>query len=66
MEGPDDMPAHVKTAIIGPVASLPLPFSAYNNSVYLCEHRDTGGWGCGHSREVVAILETADILVFPT
>lgn len=47
LEGPDDMPAHVKAAILG--ASLTLPVSHGRlalgtwQGVYLCEHRDSGG-----------------------
>ena len=47
LEGPDDMPAHVKAALLGP--SLSLPVSAGRlalgtwQGVYLCEHRDHGG-----------------------
>jgi len=59
LEGPDDMPAHVKAALLGP--SLTLPVSAGRpalgtwQGIYLCEHRDHGGprslvataWGAG-------------------
>src|SRR5437660_5422156 len=44
LEGPDDMPAHVKAALFGP--SLTLPVSGGQlalgtwQGVYLCEHRD--------------------------
>jgi secondary thiamine-phosphate synthase enzyme len=47
LEGPDDMPAHIKAALLGP--SLSLPVSAGRlalgtwQGVYLCEHRDHGG-----------------------
>ncbi len=47
LEGPDDMPAHVKSVLIGP--SLTLPISAGHpalgtwQGIYLCEHRDSGG-----------------------
>ena len=47
LEGPDDMPAHVKAALLGP--SLTLPISGGRlalgtwQGVYLCEHRDRGG-----------------------
>ncbi len=47
LEGDDDMPAHVKAALIGP--SLTLPVSAGRlalgtwQGIYLCEHRDRGG-----------------------
>jgi secondary thiamine-phosphate synthase enzyme len=47
LEGPDDMPAHVKAALLGP--SLTLPVSGGRlalgtwQGIYLCEHRDSGG-----------------------
>lgn len=47
LEGPDDMPAHVKSALMG--SSLTLPVSGGRlrlgtwQGVYLCEHRDRGG-----------------------
>jgi secondary thiamine-phosphate synthase enzyme len=47
LEGPDDMPAHVKASLMG--ASLSLPISSGRlalgtwQGVYLCEHRDRGG-----------------------
>jgi secondary thiamine-phosphate synthase enzyme len=47
VEGPDDMPAHVKAALLGP--SLTLPVSSGRlavgtwQGIYLCEHRDRGG-----------------------
>lgn len=47
LEGPDDMPAHVKAAMFGP--SLLLPVSQGQlalgtwQGVYLGEHRDNGG-----------------------
>ena len=53
LEGPDDMPAHIKAALLGP--SLTLPISGGRlalgtwQGVYLCEHRDRGG-----ARAVVA------------
>jgi secondary thiamine-phosphate synthase enzyme len=46
-EGPDDMPAHIKAALLGP--SLTLPVSGGRlavgtwQGIYLCEHRDRGG-----------------------
>jgi len=55
LEGADDMPAHVKSALLGP--SLTLPVSGGRlalgtwQGIYLCEHRDTGG-----SRRLVATL----------
>jgi secondary thiamine-phosphate synthase enzyme len=47
LEGPDDMPAHIKAAVLGP--SLTLPVSGGRlalgtwQGIYLCEHRDHGG-----------------------
>jgi secondary thiamine-phosphate synthase enzyme len=47
LEGPDDMPAHLKAALLGP--SLTLPVSGGHlalgtwQGIYLCEHRDRGG-----------------------
>jgi secondary thiamine-phosphate synthase enzyme len=47
LEGPDDMPAHIKAALLGP--SLTLPVSGGRlalgtwQGIYLCEHRDRGG-----------------------
>jgi secondary thiamine-phosphate synthase enzyme len=52
LEGPDDMPAHIKTSLTG--ASLTIPVSRGSlalgtwQGIYLCEHRDDGG-----SRRVV-------------
>ena len=54
-EGADDMPAHVKSALLG--SSLTLPVSDGRlalgtwQGVYLCEHRDAGG-----PRELVITL----------
>ncbi len=54
-EGPDDMPAHIKSSLLG--ASLSIPVSAGRlalgtwQGVYLCEHRDHGG-----SRSLLATL----------
>eukprot|EP01105_Mastigella_eilhardi_P004794 TRINITY_DN1645_c0_g1_i4.p1 TRINITY_DN1645_c0_g1~~TRINITY_DN1645_c0_g1_i4.p1 ORF type:complete len:334 (-),score=66.29 TRINITY_DN1645_c0_g1_i4:121-1122(-) len=59
-EGPDDMPAHAKCSIVGCVASLPLPVPA-DEELYVCEHRDVGGWGSGHSRSLVTIVENTDV-----
>ncbi len=47
LEGPDDMPAHVKASLLGPALSLPvrdgrLALGTWQG-VYLCEHRDHGG-----------------------
>lgn len=46
-EGPDDMPAHVKSSLIGnqlmiPISSGRLALGTWQG-IYLCEHRDHGG-----------------------
>ena len=47
LEGPDDMPAHIKSSLTG--ASLLLPVREGRlalgtwQGIYLCEHRDRGG-----------------------
>ena len=55
LEGPDDMPAHVKAALLGPSLSLPVSDGALAlgtwQGIYLCEHRDHGG-----PRSLVATL----------
>ena len=47
LEGPDDMPAHVKASLLGPSLSLPVRDGALAlgtwQGVYLGEHRDSGG-----------------------
>jgi secondary thiamine-phosphate synthase enzyme len=55
LEGPDDMPSHVKSAVFGPSLVLPvrrgrLALGTWQG-IYLCEHRDHGG-----RRTVVATL----------
>jgi secondary thiamine-phosphate synthase enzyme len=47
LEGPDDMPAHIKSALLD--TSLTIPVSGGRlalgtwQGIYLCEHRDSGG-----------------------
>lgn len=47
LEGPDDMPAHLKGAITGFDLTLPVRNGTLHlgtwQGVYLCEHRDHGG-----------------------
>lgn len=47
VEGPDDMPAHIKASVLGPSLSLPISAGrlALGNwqGIYLCEHRERGG-----------------------
>lgn len=46
-EGSDDMPAHIKSTLIGANQSIPVSNGQLNlgtwQGVYLCEHRDSGG-----------------------
>lgn len=55
LEGPDDMPAHVKAALMGPSLTIPVADGRLAlgtwQGIYLCEHRDRGG-----PRSVVATL----------
>ena len=47
MEGADDMPAHIKAAMIGSSISIPITNSRLNvgtwQGIYLCEFRNHGG-----------------------
>jgi secondary thiamine-phosphate synthase enzyme len=47
VEGPDDMPAHIKAALLGPSLTLPVAGGRLAvgtwQGIYLCEHRDRGG-----------------------
>jgi secondary thiamine-phosphate synthase enzyme len=47
LEGPDDMPAHIKASLLGPSLSLPVSDGRLAlgtwQGIYLCEHRDRGG-----------------------
>ena len=56
MEGPDDMPAHIKSVLIGESLTVPVRDGALAlgtwQGLYLCEHRDHAG-----SRRVVATLQ---------
>ena len=54
-EGPDDMPAHIKSSLMGASVSIPIRDGRLNTGtwqgIYLCEHRDHGG-----ARRLVATL----------
>jgi secondary thiamine-phosphate synthase enzyme len=47
LEGSDDMPAHIKAALMGSSLSLPISRGRLAlgtwQGIYLCEHRDRGG-----------------------
>jgi len=55
-EGPDDMPAHIKAALIGNSLSIPITDGRLNlgtwQGICLCEHRNRGG-----ARRVVVTIE---------
>ena len=56
MEGPDDMPAHIKSVLLGPSLTIPvndghLALGTWQG-IYLCEHRNNAG-----SRRIVATLQ---------
>ena len=55
MEGPDDMPAHIKASLLGSSVMIPISDGRLNlgtwQGVYLCEHRNRGG-----SRRLVVTL----------
>jgi len=55
LEGDDDMPAHVKAALLGPSLTLPVSHGRLAlgtwQGIFLCEHRDQGG-----PRSLVATL----------
>ncbi len=44
LEGPDDMPAHLKAALLGSSVTIPITKGSFNlgtwQGIYLCEHRD--------------------------
>jgi len=44
LEGPDDMPAHIKASLMGPSVSIPVHAGRLNlgtwQGIYLCEHRN--------------------------
>jgi secondary thiamine-phosphate synthase enzyme len=59
VEGPDDMPAHIKAALLGPSLTLPIAHGRLAlgtwQGIYLCEHRDRGG-----ARSIIATVWGAD------
>lgn len=56
VEGPDDMPAHVKASLMGSSVTVPIsngrPCLGTWQGIYLCEHRNQGG-----SRRLVLTLQ---------
>ena len=62
MEGPDDMPAHIKAMLFGSGLTLPVKDGRFYlgtwQGIYLCEHRNRGG----RRRVVVTINGTSNPL----
>lgn len=56
LEGSDDMPAHIKSSLLGCCVTLPITQGRFNlgtwQGVYLGEHRDYGG-----ARRIVVTLQ---------
>jgi secondary thiamine-phosphate synthase enzyme len=56
LEGPDDMPAHVKASLLGSSVSIPISRGRLLlgtwQGIYLCEHRNHGG-----QRQLVLTLQ---------
>ncbi|KAJ7233413.1 hypothetical protein O6H91_Y452400 [Diphasiastrum complanatum] len=55
IEGPDDMPAHIKSSMFGCSLTIPITDGHLNlgtwQGIWLCEHRDKGG-----SRKILVTL----------
>lgn len=55
-EGPDDLPAHIKSSLLGSSLTLPVTNGQLNlgiwQGIYLCEHRNHGG-----ARQLVLTLQ---------
>ena len=47
LEGPDDLPAHIKSSLLGSSVTVPISNGKLNlgtwQGLYLCEHRNHGG-----------------------
>jgi len=58
LEGPDDMPAHLKSSVLGCSLTIPIRQGRLAlgtwQGIYLCEHRDHGG-----SRQLLVTLNGA-------
>lgn len=54
-EGPDDMPAHLKSSLLGSSITIPITAGKLNlgtwQGIYLCEHRNHGG-----NRTIIATI----------
>ena len=60
-EGDDDMPGHVKSSLFGTSLNIPIRHGRLAlgtwQGIYLCEHRDKGGFGGGHRRSIIVTLQ---------
>ncbi|MDG0979410.1 MAG: secondary thiamine-phosphate synthase enzyme YjbQ [Halieaceae bacterium] len=56
LEGSDDLPAHIKSSLLGPELTIPVHKGRLQlgtwQGIYLCEHRDYGG-----SRTLILTLQ---------
>ena len=57
IEGPDDMPAHIKSSLVGSSVTIPISHGKLNlgtwQGIYLCEFRNRGG-----SRKLVITINS--------
>lgn len=60
LEGSDDLPAHIKSSLLGTSLSIPVSAGQLNmgiwQGIYLCEHRNHGG-----SRQLVLTLNGVNL-----
>lgn len=59
-EGPDDITGHVKATLVGANLTIPvmkgrLALGTWQG-IYLCEHRNAGGYGGGHARRLIITI----------
>jgi len=56
LEGADDMPAHIKSSLLGPSLTIPIKNGRLElgtwQGIYLCEHRDYGG-----ARQIIVTIQ---------
>jgi len=61
LEGDDDMPGHVKSSLMGVSLNIPITNGKLAlgtwQGIYLNEHRDQGGWGGGHKRNIIITVQ---------
>ena len=61
LEGPDDMPAHIKSSLVGSSVTIPITNGRLNfgtwQGIYLCEFRNRGG-----GRKLVATVYSLSLI----